>query len=258
MGEAILAGVLRSRWTTARSVRVVEARPDRAHWLRERYRVQLDPDLDALSARCDVVVLAVKPQHLEAALANLGPPPRKGLVWLSIAAGKSLAWLESRLPPRSHVVRAMPNLPMRVSEGMSVYCRGRHATRADARLAADLLACGGMVRDLPEPLFDVATALSGSGPAFFTVLLDGLVEGATALGLPAGDALALALQTMAGTAKVLAEGEASPAEFVRAVTSPKGTTAAGLDVLDRSSVRQVLHDTLRAAMLRSRELGQDA
>ncbi len=258
MGEAILAGLLRRRMTTARAVRVVEARPERASWLRERYRVRIEPDLDALAGRCDIVVLAIKPQDLEGALAGLGVSPRPGLVWLSIAAGRSVEWLEARLPPKSRVVRSMPNLAMRVGEGMSVYCRGRHATRADGRLAADLLACGGAVRELAEEHFDAATALSGSGPAFFTVLLDAFAGGAAALGLPAADALALALQTMAGTAKVLAEGQASPAEFVRAVTSPKGTTAAGLAVLDQPAMRQLIQETLQAAARRARELGRGA
>ncbi len=256
MGEALLAGLLRRGLTTARAVRVVEARPERASWLRERYRVQLDPDLDALAGRCDVVVLAVKPQDLARALAALGGRPRPGLLWLSIAAGRSVEWLEARLPPESRVVRAMPNLAMRVEEGMSVFCRGRHATQADGRLAVDILACGGYVRELAEEHFDAATAVSGSGPAFFAVLLDAFVEGGMALGLPAADALALSLRTMVGTAKVLTEGQGSPDELVRAVTSPGGTTAAGLAVLDRSTMRRMIEEILQAAARRAQELGR--
>ncbi len=168
----------------------------------------------------------------------------------------TLEQIESRLPVGTPVVRVMPNLPCTVGEGMSVYCLGRRARRADARTAVRLLTCFGRVREVPERLFDAVTALSGSGPAFFAYVLDALARGAQKEGLTRSDALLLAEQTMLGTARLLLDTGQEPEALIQAVASPKGTTVAGLTVLTASPVSTILARAIRAAARRSRELSR--
>lgn len=255
MGEAILAGLLARRRARPRDIRILEASAERAALMRARHGVALAADANDLARSCDVVVLAVKPQDLDALLRGLDPATVRRPLFVSIAAGKTLAWLEERLPG-ARVARVMPNLAMRVGEGMSAFCLGTRAKAADRRRVSALLTCAGQAREMDERQFDAVTALSGSGPAFLATLLQAFVDGAAALGMPEADALALAKQTMVGTAKVLSAGDASLPDFVRAVTSAKGTTAAGLDVLEASPLRRIVAETLAAAARRSRELAK--
>lgn len=255
MGEAILAGLLRKRLATPQAIHIAEASAPRAEYIRSKYRVCVEPSVSATVQASDVVVLAVKPQDLEGVLLALPPPAIRGKLFVSIAAGKTLAWLEDRLPG-AKVVRVMPNLAMRVGEGMSAFCLGSRATSRDRRTVNALLTSAGQARELPETLFDAVTALSGSGPAFLAVVLQAFVDGAITLGMPSEDALALAKQTLVGTAKVLSQGEDTLPGFVKAVTSAKGTTAAGLEVLEKSALKGIVHRTLRAAAKRSEELGR--
>ena len=252
MGSAILGGLVRGG-APASSIHVFDVDASRSVALAAAHGVIAEPSANAAVRAADVVVLAVKPQHLGGLLASLDEGLLGGPLFLSIAAGKTLAWLEERLPG-ARVVRAMPNLAMRVGEGMSAICPGSLATPQDAETAAFVLGCSGKVRPLPESLFDVVTALSGSGPAFFAVVLQAFVKGAVDLGMPEADAQTLALQTLVGTAKVLSEGTDSPAEFIRAVTSAKGTTEAGLKVMEASDLQAIARDTLSAAATRSAEL----
>lgn len=253
MGSAIYTGLLRRGQVSASEIVVFEANPERAAACQAHDGVQVADSATEAVRGADVVVLAVKPQDLGALLGRIEKTWIKTPLFLSIAAGKTLAWLEEQLPG-ARVVRAMPNLAMRVGEGMSVVCVGSHAQESDAETAAFVLGCSGKVRRLPETLFDAVTALSGSGPAFFAVVLQAFVQGAMQLGMPEDDAQALALQTFLGTGKVLSEGTASPTEFIRAVTSAKGTTEAGLKVLQASDVVEIATETLRAAATRSAEL----
>jgi pyrroline-5-carboxylate reductase len=150
----------------------------------------------------------------------------------------------------------MPNLACVVGEGMNAYTPGCRATPADGALVAAALECCGRALLLPETLFDAVTALSGSGPAFFAYLLDRLVDGAVREGLSRGDALLLAEQTMLGTARLLRDLKMEPAELAAAVTSAKGTTAAGREVLETEAVADMLRGVIGAAAQRSRELGR--
>lgn len=255
MGEAIFAGLLRHKLARPADIRIVEASQARSDEMRSKYRIGVVDDANALVAQCDVIVLAVKPQDLETILPTLDRTIIGKRLFISIAAGKTLDWLEERLPG-ARVIRTMPNLAMRVGAGMSAFCLGTRAKVADRRLTQRILSCSGIARELPEELFDAVTALSGSGPAFMAVILQAFVDAGTELGLPPQDALALARQTMLGTAKVLDEGDESLADFVKSVTSAKGTTAAGLDILQKSSLPGIITRTLKAAARRSRELSR--
>jgi len=254
MGEAIFAGLLQKHLAHPADVHIADASPNRATLMHEKYGVTVETDAQAVIASSHLIVLATKPQDLDALLKSLPHELIQNKLFVSIAAGKSLFHLETLLPGAC-VVRVMPNLAMRVGEGMSCLTFGSGVTAKDRDAVIALLECSSKVRELPENLFDAVTALSGSGPAFFATLLQHFVDGAVALGMPTDDALFLAKQTMLGTAKVLSESDVPLADFIAQVTSKGGTTAAGRAVLESSDTATVIAATLKAAADRSKELG---
>jgi pyrroline-5-carboxylate reductase len=258
MAEAIFAGLIRNQIVPAADIRIREVVPQRVRDLRRRYHVGVAGTATELVTGCDVVFLAVKPQDLDVLLQEVAPALTTRQVVISIAAGKTLTQLQKLAGPRVRLVRVMPNLAMMVGEGMSAFCLGRHARPADRKLAARLLGCCGRAMELPERHFHAVTALSGSGPAFFAYALAGLADAAVAEGLPADAARLLAEQTMLGAARYLLETGMTPQALMQAVASPKGTTAAGLAVLEASPMRQILGQTIQAAAQRSAELGRVA
>ena len=176
-------------------------------------------------------------------------------LYISIAAGRKLEWLEALLP-KAAVVRAMPNLAVSVGEGMTGYAIGSKVKKSQAALAGKLLALTGKAVQLKEEQLDAVTALSGSGPAFMAYVLQAMIDGGVALGLENEVAQTLALQTMLGTATVLQASDGTISDFIKAVTSAKGTTAEGLAVLEKSAVKSTMKRTLAAAARRSKELSK--
>lgn len=255
MAEAMISGLIRNRFATPGEMIVSDISAERLAVLGREYGVGTTPDNAGVVRQSPVCLLAVKPQQLADVLNALAPVVSREHLLVSIAAGKSTAYLESLLPA-GRVVRVMPNIACLVGAGMNVYTLGRRAVAEDGRLVARLLECCGRACEAPESLFDAVTALSGSGPAFFAYLLDRLVDGAVQEGMPRDQALILATQTMAGTAQLLLQTKMSPAELAGAVTSAKGTTAAGREILESPAVADVLAHTIQAAARRSRELGR--
>lgn len=254
MAEAILAALIRTGVAPAAEIVVCDVIAERRAFLRRRYRVAVTDSAEELVGVCETVFLAVKPQDLDALLQRIRPVLGKRPLLISIAAGKPLKTLQRQAGRSVRIVRVMPNLAVMVGEGMSAFCLGRQARLSDRRLVARLLGCCGRVVELAERHFDAVTALSGSGPAFFAYLMAALAGAAEKEGLPAPAARLLSEQTMLGAARYLLETGREPAEFIQAVASPKGTTAAGLSVLDASEVRAILGRTIKAAADRSREL----
>jgi len=254
MAEAILSALIRNRVVPAAQIMIRDVVAERRAYIRRRYGVCTAVTSTDLVEACEVVILAVKPQDLDELLKHVAPALDKRHVVLSIAAGKTLAHLQKLAGRHVRLVRVMPNLAVMVGEGMSAFCLGRQAKPADRKLAARLLGCCGRVVELDERHFDAVTALSGSGPAFFTYLMSALSEAAEAEGLPADAARLLAEQTMLGAARYLLETGIDPNEFVQAVASPKGTTAAGMAELEAPAVRRILRRTIQAAARRSHEL----
>lgn len=208
-----------------------------------------------VAANCKTVFIAVKPQDFDTLLASIAPKAKASQLFVSIAAGKSLKTMRALLGPRPRLVRVMPNLAAMVGEGMMAYAPDASAKPADIRrVEAVLSKCGRTLR-LEEKFFDAVTALSGSGPAFFAYAMKAMADGAVEIGFPADAAQVLALQTMLGTAKYLIETKQDVGAFIKAVCSPKGTTEAGMKVLEKSSVRPALAKTIAAAARRSAELG---
>jgi pyrroline-5-carboxylate reductase len=252
MAEAILSSLLDSGVCKAVDITASDISPDRCAALEGLYGVCVTSENRNVVEASDVVVLAVKPQELDGVLAGLASCAAGKLV-ISIAAGKPLAYFASKLPG-ARLVRVMPNLACQVGEGMSVFCGANDATAEDLERVDRIFGASGRALQLDESLFDVVTALSGSGPAFFAFALDALVQGAVAEGMPPATAALLAGQTMLGTAKVLLERGLSAEVFMSQVASKGGTTAAGLAVLNDGSVKADMAAAIAAASGRSREL----
>jgi pyrroline-5-carboxylate reductase len=218
--------------------------------------VKIEPDNRQVAAGADVVLLAVKPQQMDDALASLRDSLRPNSLVVSIAAGITLARLAAGLVEGQRIVRVMPNTPCLIGRGASGYSLGPHATVQDGRLVAELLAAVGVAYQVPEKLLDAVTGLSGSGPGFVYTMIEALAEGGAKAGLSPELASELAARTVAGAAEmVLATGE-SPATLRDRVTSPGGTTLAGLKALDEGGFKATVMEAVRAATSRSEELGR--
>ncbi|MEM6444940.1 MAG: pyrroline-5-carboxylate reductase [Cyanobacteria bacterium P01_D01_bin.123] len=251
MGGALLRGIIRAGGRTVASIGVSDPNRQLGESLAAELGVQYLSD-NAMAAGADIVLLAVKPQVFATVVEELRPHLRSSCV-VSILAGISLLQLEAAFPGRA-VVRVMPNTPALVGAGMSVLSLGTHVS---VDLAADiesLFAGVGRVLTVPETLMDAVTAVSGSGPGFLAVILEALIDGGVSAGLPRAIATELAFQTALGTAKLLQTESLHPAILKDRVTSPGGTTIAGIAALERGGVRAALIDAVRAATERSRQL----
>jgi pyrroline-5-carboxylate reductase len=255
MGGGLLAGWLRQGLNPS-SVYVQDPTPapDSAalmasHGIRVRHQAKLP-------AAPAVIVLAVKPQIMDEVLAKLGSSLGPATVVLSIAAGRTLANLAAHLPPGTPIVRAMPNTPAAIGQGMTVACASSEVTRDQALLSNMLLeAVGEVIWMDDESLIDAATAVSGSGPAYIFLLAEYLTEAGIAEGLEPELAARLTRATIAGAGELLRRSDLSPAELRQNVTSPKGVTAAALDVLmGNDGLADLLKRAVAAAAKRSREL----
>lgn len=213
-------------------------------------------DAAELAAGCDTILLATKPNDAIAALrlAGEGADGQPRLV-ISIAAGLPLSLLQDAVPENFRVIRTMPNTPALVGEGASAFCRGSKATDEDAALVRRLLSAVGLAVEVPERLMDAVTGLSGSGPAYVYLMIEALADGGVKQGLGRADALRLAAQTVLGSAKMVLETGTHPAVLKDMVTSPGGTTIAGLAELERHALRSALIDAVAAATHRATELG---
>jgi len=253
MAEAIISAVIRSGQAGAHEVFASDVDEDRRAEIKRVYGINAYSKNAAVVTAVRVLVLAVKPQNLDDVLVEIAPDITPEHLVISIAAGKQTADIEAHLAA-ARVARVMPNLPATVGEGMSVFCVGRHASELDRETVRRLLSSFGRVLDLPEEDFDTVTAMSGSGPAFFAHFLNCMVEAAVSEGLHRSDAVLLAEQTMLGTARLLIESEMSPLELIRSVSSPNGTTVAGMACLDQPSFAARVQETVEAAARRSKEL----
>jgi pyrroline-5-carboxylate reductase len=253
MGEALLRGLLSAGWAAAEQLAVVEV---------------LAPRRAVLEAQFPgVAVLAEMPSAAGAVIA-VKPHDVADAVWaavdhgvsriLSIAAGVTLASLEAAAGSDSRVaiVRAMPNTPALVGQGAAAISAGTHAGRDDLEWADGILSAVGTVVEVAEPLLDAVTGLAGSGPAYLMLIAESLIEAGVLAGLPRPIADALTRQLLVGSAALLAQTGENPAILRANVTSPGGTTAAGLEALEQHGVRAALLSAVKAATLRSKELGQ--
>lgn len=255
MGEALVSGLLRQGLLGPAEITGAELIDERRIQIADRHGITVHTDASAACTGAGAVLLAVKPQDVESTLAGIGTACG-GAPVVSICAGVTLERLARGLPVNTPVVRVMPNTPALVGAGASVYCANRHVGAAHRALVETLLGTVGEVYSVTkEELLDAVTGLSGSGPAYAFTFLEALADGGVLMGLPRPLAQALASQTLLGAATLAKQGEEHPAELRDRVTSPAGTTAAGLRELEARGFRNAVLEAVRAATLRSRELG---
>ncbi len=251
IGEALLAGLHSSGWTDiAPTVRREERRDE----LQERYGVEVGMSNGDAVRGAAVVVIAVKPQDLNALLDEIAPALDGSQTVLSLAAAIPTTAIEKRLHAEIPVVRAMPNAPSTVHEGIAGLCSGRFAGAEHLEQASEVLRAVGDVVVLPEDAMDAVTAVSGSGPAYYALLAEAMIEAGILLGLSREISTRLVVQTMFGTAKLLRDEKMHPVELREAVTSPGGTTTRAIRELEQAGVRAAFLNAINAAMERSREL----
>jgi pyrroline-5-carboxylate reductase len=256
MGEAMLAAVLekglaaRGDTTTVSDVSAV--RRDHLH---EKYSVfVMDSDLEAVSGK-EIVVLAVKPQNLAEVMAELVGQLKPTQLVLSIIAGARVDTLSKGLK-HGAIARAMPNTPAQIGEGMSVWTATSQVAKEQKGLVSTIL--GAMGREIyvdDEKYIDMATAISGSGPAYFFLMVESLIDAAVAIGLPRDMARQLVLQTMLGSGRLIQKSGEEPAELRRKVTSPGGTTAQALEQFEKGQFTELVKRAIKAAYDKARELG---
>jgi len=256
MAEAIVRGIVRSGVLRARDICVADPAAPRRELFASQMRVRTSESNTETVAAADVVVLAVKPQVIPAVMAEIGPllGPRKLLI--SIVAGTTIARLASYCPAGTRIVRTMPNTPMLVGRGMVAMSPGAAANAEDLGLARALLGASARVIEVPEEKLDAVTAVSGSGPAYFFLLVESLMDAARQVGLSDDEARILTETTFRGAAELLACGDVDAAELRRRVTSPGGTTAAAITSFQADAFAESVARAVRAARDRSRELAE--
>jgi pyrroline-5-carboxylate reductase len=254
IGESLLAGLLSSGWREPRHVVVTGRREERLRELEERYGVRGTLSNAEAVSGAPLVVIAVKPQDFDVLLGEIGGIVTQEQTVLSVAAAIPTSQIEARLADGVPVVRAMPNAPALVHEGMAGVCAGAHAGDEHLALAEEVLAHLGAVARVPEDYMDAVTAVSGSGPAYFALLAEAMIEAGILLGLGRETSTQLVVQTMLGTARLLRDEKIHPVELREAVTSPGGTTIQAIRELEQAGVRAAFLNAIQAAMERSREL----
>jgi pyrroline-5-carboxylate reductase len=254
MGETLLSGLVRAG-RRVDQLMVGEKRAERARELEERYGVAVVSNREA-AAKADTVALVVKPQDMADVLAEIGPDLRAGQLLVSLAAGITTSFIESRVPAGVAVVRVMPNTPALVDEGMAAISPGSHCDESHLTEAESLMASTGKVLRIPEKQMDAVTAISGSGPAYIFFVVESMIEAGVHLGLPRSTATELVVQTLVGSAAMLRETGSHPVVLREQVTSPGGTTASALRELEVHRVRAAFLAAMEAARNRSRELAE--
>ena len=256
MGTALIQGAIRSGVVAAGDVMGCDTYEKSRETFARSTGSQVVGDISAVAEACDVILLCTKPLDIPAALAEAvqtaAGAPR---LIISIAAGVTLAALEAAASDNFRIIRAMPNTPALVGKGAAGYCLGTRATAADGETAQSLLGAVGLAVAVPERLMDAVTGLSGSGPAYVYVIIDALADGGVRAGIPRADAVLLAAQTVLGAAAMVLETGEHPAVLKDMVTSPGGTTIAGLAELERLGLRSAMIEAVGAATRRATELG---
>lgn len=257
MAEALIRGLIRAGVAKPEQLFGSDPRPERCDEMAKRYGIRTTGHNIEVAREAEILVLSIKPQVMTAVLDEVGPHIHANALVISIAAGIPLALIESRLP-QARVIRTMPNTPALVGAGATAIAAGGHATAADLQAARRILDSVGLTVVLEEAQMDAVTGLSGSGPAYMFLVIEALSDAGVKVGLSRYNALALAAQTVLGSAKLLLETGEHPGKLKDMVTSPGGTAIAGLHTLEAGGLRTTLINAVEAATKRSRELGEMA
>ena len=256
MGEALVSGLIRAQGRAADEIMVTCRREERARELTERYGVAATLSNPDAAAWARTLVLTVKPQDMEELLLQVGDAITTDHLVITFAAGIRCSFIEKQMEPGVPVVRVMSNVPVLVDEAMSVISPGANAEDKHLAVAEELLGSVGRVIRLPEVQQDAVTATSGSGPAYFALLAEAMIDACILLGLSRDVATELIVQTMLGSAKMLRDTGKHPVEIREMVTSPGGTTIAAIRHLEQAGVRAAFLNAIDAARQRSAELAK--
>jgi pyrroline-5-carboxylate reductase len=254
MATAVVSRLLARGTYQSTEILISEPTLSQREALQQQYGVEVTDD-NKLAAMSPVLMLAIKPQVFDRVVAQLSPLGNNPQLVISILAGVKISQLEEAFPDRA-VIRTMPNTPATVGMGITALCAGARVDDTQLELATQIFQAVGEVVTVPESLMDAVTGLSGSGPAYIAIAIEALADGGVAAGLPRPIADRLALQTVLGTATLLNESQLHPAQLKDRVTSPGGTTIAGITKLEQAGFRSALIEAVVAAATRSQELGK--
>ena len=257
MGSALIRGFLSAGLLSPKQVVASDPSESALSALKKKTNIRTVQSNTEVAKHADTILLAVKPEMVRPVLQEIRNSLQKGQLVVSIAAGTPLRVLEEVLPKGCRVIRVMPNTPCLVSETAAAFSLGKHATAADAARVETLFGSVGLAVELEERHLDAVTALSASGPAYVFLIIEALSDGGVKMGLPRDVSTQLAAKTVLGAAKMLLQMGLHPAELKDQVTSPAGTTIAGLHVLESRGVRAALIEAVEAAARRARELGRE-
>ncbi|HEY7364946.1 MAG TPA: pyrroline-5-carboxylate reductase [Methylomirabilota bacterium] len=256
MGEALIRGLVTANVVPADAVWASDVRRERLKELNGKYGIQLASDNGELVRQVDVVILAVKPQIMAAVLREIAPVLTRKKLVISLAAGVSTARIRAALGREVRLIRVMPNTPALVLEGATAIAKAEGLEPGDLDTASEIFSAVGRVVVLDEDLMDAVTGLSGSGPAYVAIVLESLADGGVKMGLDRITAMTLATQTVLGAAKLLLETGMHPGALKDMVSSPGGTSIAGISALEEGGIRTTFIKAVERATQRSRELGQ--
>lgn len=255
MAEAMIRGILEAKLIPPGEISVMDVRPERVEELRARFGVSVSQTLSGLLRASEAVVFAVKPQTLPGVLQRMPKEEARGKIFISIAAGTKMRCFQDALGEDCLVVRAMPNTPAQVGMGTTGLFFAAGITEEQKAWARRIFSSFGTVAEFDrEELLDVVTALSGSGPAYAFLFIEALADGAVRSGMGREEAILLAASTVEGAARMVRESGRHPGQLKDMVTSPGGTTAAGIAALERGAFRGTVMDAVFAAWQRCREL----
>jgi pyrroline-5-carboxylate reductase len=254
MGEVIASGIISTKLTGPEKVTVSDALKDRLDYLHEKYRVNTTEKNEEAVGSADIVILAVKPQNMREVLQGIADVADGAKIFISIAAGIPLRFIEGHLGKNVRVLRVMPNTPALVGEGAAAIAAGENATDEDVSMTRRIFDSVGISVVVEEKYIDAVTGLSGSGPAYGFMIIEALTEAGVKMGLERETALILSAQTLLGAAKLCLVGDKTPAELTDMVTSPGGTTIEGIKELKGGKLKETLISAVEAATQRSKEL----
>lgn len=256
MGSIIAQGLITQKIVPAKDIVVTDIDAARLKYLHSSLKVKTSNNNEGAVKNSDIIILAVKPQNMAATLNEISAVVNKSKVVVSIAAGITTKFIEKLLGKGVRVVRVMPNTPALVGEGAAAVTAGSSAKTNDVKITRTIFNAVGISVEVKEKLMDAVTGLSGSGPAYFFLIIEALIEAGLQTGLSRSMAKQLATQTMLGAARLCMESDKEPAQLREMVTSPNGTTFAGLKIFEEKNIRGIIVAAVKAATKRSKELAK--
>jgi pyrroline-5-carboxylate reductase len=255
MAEALISGMIKGKLVAPGQICATDIDPKRLKYLELKYKVKVDSDNQKAASMADIIVVAVKPQVLQDVLGGLKLPSKRNRLVISVVAGTTIDTLLGQLPKDTSVVRAMPNTPAMLSEGVTALASGPGVSSKEIEQTESIFLSVGKVVRVNESLMDTVTGLSGGGPAYVYMVIEALTDGGVKMGLPRPIAQLLSAQTVLGAAKVVLESGEHPGRLKDQVTSPGGTTIAGVHELEKGNLRAIFMNAVESATHRSQELG---